>query len=169
MERIANLSKSLTASQTPSATITRVGDNNEIGIITMKAMKTFNALTPDMRAALESTLTELSEDPQVKVVCINSAHPKVFCAGANIKEFETDTTETWLLRDCLQKLGSILTNYNKPIISAVNRMALGGGFELALHSDIIVAGDDALFGLPEITLGLFPGFGGTVLSKIVGK
>lgn len=169
MERIASLSKSLTSSQEPCATITRVGKNNEIGVITMKAIKTFNALAPEMRAALESTLTELSEDPQVKVVCLNSAHPKVFCAGANIKEFEKDTTETWLLKDCLQNLDAILTNYNKPIIAAVNKMALGGGFELALHSDIIVAGDDARFGLPEITLGVYPGLGGTILSKIVGK
>lgn len=93
----------------------------------------------------------------------------MFCAGANIKEFESAKHEEWINGDRFKELDLVLRFLNKPLIAAVHKLALGGGFELALHSDIILCAEDTAFGLPEIKLGLFPGIGGTLLSKTIGK
>jgi enoyl-CoA hydratase/carnithine racemase len=122
-----------------------------------------------MRQSLVDNLRILEYDPKVKVVCLKSGHPKVFCAGANIKEFEHASNADWIVNDKFKELDLILYYYNKPIIAAVHKLALGGGFEVALHSDIILAAENAQFGLPEIKLGLFPGIGGTLVSKTIGK
>lgn len=168
MQRITYIHNHLTTT-TQDAPPTTIKKQGEIGIITLYNPKTFNALVPEMRASLVTSLKTLSEDPEVKVVCLCSTHPKVFCAGANIKEFENDTTETFLNRDTFQELDLVLRFYNKPILCAVNSLALGGGFEIALHSDVIIAAEGTQFGLPEIKLGLFPGIGGTLISKTIGK
>lgn len=173
MDRITNLAKNLTTAPVPSgpaqSTLSYAGQDNSIGIITMYAKKTYNALTPGMRVSLVANLKTLELDPKVKVVCIRSTHPKVFCAGANIKEFEHADNASWLVNDRFKELDLTLRYYNKPVIGAVHKLALGGGFELALHCDIILAAEDAQFGLPEIKLGIFPGIGGTLLSKTIGK
>jgi enoyl-CoA hydratase/carnithine racemase len=122
-----------------------------------------------MRQSLVENLRTLEYDPKVKVVCIRSLHPKVFCAGANIKEFEHASNAQWIVNDKFKELDLLLRYFNKPIIAAVHKLALGGGFELALHADIILAAESAQFGLPEIKLGLFPGIGGTLVSKTIGK
>ena len=131
--------------------------------------KTYNALTPAMRSSLVANLRTLEYAPNVKVVCLRSTHPKVFCAGANIKEFEHSSVDQFIVHDLFKELDLILRHYNKPIIAAVHKLALGGGFEIALHSDIILAAENASFGLPEIKLGLFPGIGGTLIAKNIGK
>lgn len=172
MQRIANLSSKLTNSSSygsQQSTITYAGKNNCIGVVTLFAQKTYNALTAEMRQSILENLKKLEYDPKIKVVCLRSGHPKVFCAGADIKEFEHSSNADWIIRDRFKELDLLLRYYNKPIIAAVHKLALGGGMELALHSDIILATENAQFGLPEITLGLFPGIGGTLIAKTIGK
>lgn len=173
MQRLFNLSNQFTSAeaskdQEPSK-ITYAGKNDSIGILSIFHESTYNALTPQMRNSLTKNLKALEVNPHVKVVCLRSLNPKVFCAGANIKEFENTESKDWIVYDRFKELELVLRNYNKPIIAAVNKLALGGGFELALHSDIILATEDTQFGLPEIKLGLFPGIGGTLISKSIGK
>jgi len=171
MQRIYNISAQLTgeaAGQEPSK-ISYAGNGNTIGIISLYHEKTYNALTPEMRDSILKNLRTLENDTKVKVICLRSTHPKVFCAGANIKEFETSNHAEWINGDSFKELDLALRYLNKPLIAAVHKLALGGGFEIALHSDIILCAEDTSFGLPEIKLGLFPGIGGTVLSKTIGK
>lgn len=73
---------------------------------------------------------------------MRSLHPKVFCAGANIKEFETSNHAEWINGDSFKELDLALRYLNKPLIAAVHKLALGGGFEIALHSDIILCAED---------------------------
>jgi len=96
-----------------------------------------------MFSSLNKNLRTLEYDPNVKVVCIRSNHPKVFCAGANIKDFLNSSNAEWIIRDRFKEFDLIMRNYNKPIIAAVHKLALGGGFELALHCDIILACENA--------------------------
>ena len=96
--------------------------------------------------------------------------PKAFCAGANIKEFVDLTSELYSQNDVFEPLSTVLSTFRKPLIAAINGVAFGGGFELALSADILICSDEARFALPEIKLGLIPGIGGTQrLTKIVGK
>ncbi len=170
MQRLNQITKVLTnANASEPSKITYTGTNNSIAILTMCHEPTFNALTPQMRKSLNDNLQVLAKDPKVKVVCFRSTNPKVFCAGANIKDFEGTESKDWIINDLFKDLDITFRQFNKPIIAAVNKLALGGGFELALHCDIILATDDTQFGLPEIKLGLFPGIGGTLLSKTIGK
>ena len=87
---------------------------------------------------------------------------KAFCAGANIKEFEGKSSSDFTNNDIFKELHDTLYNAKKPILSGVNGVALGGGFELALLTDVIFASEKARFGLPELNLGLIPGIGGTI-------
>lgn len=171
MQRINSIFGQMTgdsSTQEPS-TISYAGKNNSIGIISIFHEKTYNALTPEMRESLNKNLKTLERDTNVKVICLRSLHPKVFCAGANIKEFETAETSGWINGDLFKDLDLTFRYLNKPIIAAVHKLALGGGFELALHCDIILSAENTFFGLPEIKLGLFPGIGGTLVSKSIGK
>lgn len=172
MQRIHQLNQQLCSSdvvaQEPT-TISFSGKNNCIGIISIFQNETYNALTPQMRESLVKSFRVLESDPNVKVVCLRSLHPKVFCAGANIKEFEHATHAQWTTDDKFKEIDLVLRYYSKPIIVAVHKLALGGGFEIALHADIILCAMDTEFGLPEIKLGLFPGIGGTLVSKTIGK
>ena len=122
-----------------------------------------------MRGSMTKNLQILERDPKVKVICLRSLHPKVFCAGANIKEFETAEHADWVNGDLFKNFDLTFRYLNKPIIAAVHKLALGGGFEIALHCDIILGAENTFFGLPEIKLGLFPGIGGTLISKTIGK
>ena len=168
MQRLQNLSNNLTSSQAP-ATLTFSPTNRSIAIITMYNQKNYNALNAAMRQSLISCFRSAQQDPQVKVVCFRSGHAKTFCAGANIKELAGTNHEHWINYDMFEELDLVMRTFKKPIVCAVNRLALGGGFELALHSDIILADEKAQFGLPEIKLGVFPGIGGTLISKTIGK
>lgn len=167
MNRIVSLNSNLTSGQkSPPTVISRFA---EVGVITLDAKKTYNSLNHEMRTSLISSLKSLSEDPKIKVVCLKSFHPKVFCAGANIKDLEQSNHESWLLNDVFADLDFTLRSYNKPLICAVNRLALGGGMEISILCDIILASEDAQFGFPEIKLGLMPGLGGTLIAKNIGK
>ena len=127
-----------------------------------------NALNLELRQQLSEAFQYLSKLDAVKAVVLTGGE-KVFAAGADIKDFTTATTAQMYLRHTEQYWQSI-TDCPKPIIAAVNGYALGGGCELAMHADIIIAGENAKFGQPEVKLGLMPGAGGTQrLLRAIGK
>lgn len=130
-----------------------------------------NTLNTETLFEMREILNVLEKDNTVKILIITGAGEKAFVAGADISEMK-DKTETQGLE--FGKLGqSVLNqieNSAKPVIAAVNGYALGGGTELAMACDIIIASEKAKFGQPEINLGLIPGFGGTQrLPRLVGK
>lgn len=127
-----------------------------------------NALNHDLRQQLSETFEYLSKAKAVKSIVLTGGNT-VFAAGADIKDFTTATTAQIYLRHNEQYWKSI-SHCPKPIIAAVNGYALGGGCELAMHADIIIAGKNAQFGQPEVKLGLMPGAGGTQrLLRAIGK
>jgi len=141
---------------------------NGVAVVQLHRPEARNALNLELRKALSDTFQQLSQDDAVRVIMITGGE-KVFAAGADIKDFTTATTAQMYLRHTEQYWQS-LVDCPKPIISAVNGYALGGGCELAMHADIIIAGQSAKFGQPEVKLGLMPGAGGTQrLLRAIGK
>jgi enoyl-CoA hydratase/carnithine racemase len=128
-----------------------------------------NALSMDLRAELEIALLTAEEDPDVRVIVISGSDEQ-FAAGADIKMMsEIDMAGTLGLAR-RRSIFQVVASCTKPVIAAVSGYALGAGFELALACDIVIASESAEFGLPEVTLGIIPGGGGTQrLTKIVGK
>src|SRR6266480_3104756 len=130
-----------------------------IATLTLNRPKVLNALSPDLIRELTSALSELDADENVRAVVLTGG-PKVFAAGADIGDMADRGPVDQLLRDQTGRWAPI-AGFTKPLIAAVNGYALGGGCELALTCDLIVAGDTARFGQPEINLGIIPGAGGT--------
>jgi enoyl-CoA hydratase/carnithine racemase len=127
-----------------------------------------NALNQNVRRLLAEHFEKLSRDPLVRCIIITGGE-KVFAAGADLKEI-SDATAIEMHQRQVHMLWSALSSCTKPVIAAVNGYALGGGCELAMHADIIVAGRKATFGQPEIKVGIMPGAGGTQrLTRAVGK
>ena len=144
--------------------------SNQIAIVTLNSPSDLNVLSQTMRHEISTLFEFLNRDYQVKVILLQSQVPKAFCAGANIKEFVPITSESYSRDDAFEPLSTTLTNMKKPIVAAVNGVAAGGGFEVVLNCDIIIASEDAKFAFPEIKLGLIPGIGGTQrFTKIVGR
>lgn len=167
VERMNFLKCENVGNETPA--LVQITIEGAVGILTLNSPKNLNALSKPMRNAIVQAQQQLEVDPKVKVVILNSNSPKVFCAGADIKEFEPLTYTSKMLFDNFKDLSVMLESFRKPLIASVNRMAFGGGFELCLASDIVVCDEESVFGLPEITLGIFPGIGGTLVSKTIGK
>ncbi|MBO6223840.1 MAG: enoyl-CoA hydratase [Psychrobacter sp.] len=141
---------------------------NGVCVITLNRPKVRNALNTELRQKLADMFIQLNDDPQTKAIVLTGGD-KVFAAGADVNDFLTAKTVDVYLRYSERYWDSI-TNCRKPIIAAVNGYALGGGCELAMHADIIVAGKSAKFGQPEIKIGLMPGAGGTQrLFRVIGK
>lgn len=141
---------------------------NGVCVITLNRPKVRNALNTELRQKLADIFIQLNDDPQTKAIVLTGGD-KVFAAGADVNDFLTAKTVDVYLRHSERYWDSI-TNCRKPIIAAVNGYALGGGCELAMHADIIVAGKSAKFGQPEIKIGLMPGAGGTQrLFRVIGK
>lgn len=139
-----------------------------IALIRMNRPEAMNALNNATREELASRFEELMADDEVRVIVI-TGNEKAFVAGADLKEFADLGTADWAFTDA-RRMWRTVTACPKPIIAAVNGFALGGGCELALHCDIIVAGENAKMGLPEIGVGVLPGGGGTQrLTRAVGK
>jgi enoyl-CoA hydratase len=127
-----------------------------------------NALNIEVRKLLSRYLTELSEDSTTRAVII-TGNEKSFAAGADIKEMANLGTIEALQRG-IHRLWQSIGSCRKPVIAAVSGYALGGGCELAMTCDIIVAGESASFGQPEVKIGILPGGGGTQrLARAVGK
>src|SRR5690606_4263699 len=119
-------------------------------------------------AELADALESAADDPAVRVVLLLGDN-KAFAAGADVKEMaELDAVGVW--QHARPRHWARIARFPKPVVAAVNGYCLGGGCELAMHADIIVAGETAQFGQPEIRLGIIPGAGGTQrLIRSVGK
>jgi enoyl-CoA hydratase len=130
-----------------------------IATITLNRPKVLNALSPDLIREVNLALTELDADEAVRAVVLTGG-PRVFAAGADIGDMADRTAVEQLRRDQTGRWAGIAA-FGKPLIAAVNGYALGGGCELALMCDLIIAGDSARLGQPEINLGIIPGAGGT--------
>ena len=127
-----------------------------------------NALNNALLSELAATLEAAASDSEISV-CVIAGNERFFAAGADLNEMaEKDLAAT--LNDIRPQLWARINAFNKPLIAAVNGYALGAGCELALLCDLVIAGENARFGLPEITLGIMPGAGGTQrLIRSVGK
>ncbi len=141
-----------------------------IGTLTFNRPKALNALNRELIEELGIVIDRVEADPDIKVLVLTGAGDKAFVAGADISELtEMDALQAKYFSEMGQKTFSRLESLSIPVIAAVNGFALGGGTEVALACDFIYASEKALFGLPEITLGLIPGFGGTQrLARLVG-
>ena len=145
-----------------------VDRDGPVGVITLNRPRVLNALSPALVAELNDALARLDADPQVRAAVLTGG-PRVFAAGADIGDMADRSPIDQLQRDQTGRWGPIAA-FTKPLIAAVNGYALGGGCELALMCDLIVAGDSARFGQPEINLGIIPGAGGTQRwPRTVGK
>jgi enoyl-CoA hydratase len=142
-----------------------------IAILKVNRPKVLNALNRATLLEIQRALKELEKDPGVRVLIITGEGEKAFVAGADISEMAPMNPKEALE---FSKLGhetlSLLEEFPCPVIAAVNGYALGGGLELVLACDIILASENARLGLPEVTLGICPGFGGTQrLPRLIGK
>jgi enoyl-CoA hydratase len=130
-----------------------------VATITLHRPKVLNALSPELIGEVNQALRELDADDRVRAVVLTGG-PRVFAAGADISDMAERTAVEQLHRDQTGRWAGIAA-FTKPLIAAVNGYALGGGCELALMCDMIIAGDTARFGQPEVNLGIIPGAGGT--------
>lgn len=139
-----------------------------VGIITLNRPKELNALNFQLISELAAALEDLDRDEAIGCIVLTGAGEKAFAAGADIKEMADKSPVEMMLGgfDSWERIRKIHT----PTIAAVNGYALGGGCELAMHCDMIVASETARFGQPEIQLGVIPGAGGTQrLARTIGK
>lgn len=142
--------------------------HGRVGLITLNRPQALNALNAQLVHEVNQALDALEADANIGCIVITGSK-KAFAAGADIKEM-AELTYPQIYMDDLFSDSDRVANRRKPIIAAVNGFALGGGCELALMCDFILAGDNAKFGQPEINLGVLPGMGGTQrLTRAVGK
>ncbi|PXF44793.1 Enoyl-CoA hydratase, mitochondrial [Gracilariopsis chorda] len=140
-----------------------------VRLLVLNRPRARNALNRALSGALCSALRRAEEEELVRVVVISAAAP-VFCAGADIHELRALTPGIAYEQQWLQDWPKALHSMRKPVVMAVDGVALGGGFELVLLADVVFASRKAEFGLPEVGLGTIPGAGGTVrLVEAVGK
>ena len=139
-----------------------------VGLVTLNRPKALNALNAQMMRDMVAALQALDADEGVGAIVVIGSE-KAFAAGADIKEMQDLGYTDALFADSFEGW-SALTRVRKPIVAAVSGYALGGGCELAMMCDLIIAAENAQFGQPEITLGIIPGIGGTQrLARAVGK
>lgn len=147
-------------------------DEEGVRIITINRPDQLNALNKSTINELSDLLDKSQADTQIKVIILTGSGEKAFVAGADIKEFANFSIEQGasLSKEGHEKLFDKVENLSTPVIAAVNGFALGGGLELAMSAHIRVASDNAKMGLPEVSLGVIPGYGGTQrLAQLIGK
>ena len=145
-----------------------VETTGRVGVITLNRPKALNALNSATMTEVTAAVGELDSDNAIGCIVITGSE-KAFAAGADIKEMSTKTATEMYTLDFFAGWDA-LTRARTPIIAAVNGYALGGGCELAMMCDIIIAGDTAKFGQPEVNLGVTPGMGGSQrLTRAIGK
>lgn len=142
-----------------------------VSILKINRPKALNALSPELLKEMLSALHEMIHRDETKVIVITGEGDRAFVAGADIAAMKEMTPlEAARFAELGHMVLRMIENTAKPVIAAVNGFALGGGTELAIACDIIYASEKAVFGLPEVTLGLFPGFGGTQrLARLCGR
>lgn len=148
-----------------------MNSENGIGFLTINRPKSLNALNTEVLNELYPAIKEVENNENIRVLVITGAGEKAFVAGADITELaHLNALQGKYFVANGHKTMTAIQELPIPVIAAVNGFALGGGLELALACDFIYASENARFGLPEITLGLIPGFGGTQrLPRIIGK
>lgn len=147
-----------------------VGENG-VAVVTINRPKQLNALNNQVFEELDSALGIIEKETHIKGVIITGAGDKAFVAGADIKEFASfSALQAQELSTRGHRVFQRLADLTKPVIAAVNGFALGGGCELAMACHLRIASSNAKMGLPEVSLGLIPGYGGTQrLPELVGK
>ncbi len=145
-----------------------VETRGKVGLVTLNRPKALNALNTQVLEDVISALQAFDADPQIGAIVITGSE-KAFAAGADIKQMQSKNYIDVYMEDFFAGWEA-LTRIRKPVVAAVAGYALGGGCELAMMCDFIVAADNARFGQPEITLGVMPGMGGSQrLTRFVGK
>ncbi|XBQ16930.1 MAG: enoyl-CoA hydratase [Oceanicaulis sp.] len=140
-----------------------------VGVITLDRPKALNALCDELTGELSAALAAFERDEEIGCVVITGS-AKAFAAGADIKELQEKDFVSLYKRDPFAETWESVARFRKPIIAAVSGYALGGGCEIAMMCDFIIASETAKFGQPEINLGVMPGAGGTQrLPRAVGK
>ena len=149
-----------------------VSVEDRLAQITINRPKKLNALNEETISELSLAFEKLEEDQRIKVIVLTGSGEKAFVAGADISEFSNFSEQegSRLARIGQEKLFNYIENLSKPVIAAINGFALGGGLELAMCCHFRIASDNAKMGLPEVSLGVIPGYGGTQrLPQLVGK
>jgi enoyl-CoA hydratase/carnithine racemase len=146
----------------------------QAGVLLLKLNRprSLNALNREMLVQLRELLQTAAEDRSARVIVITGEGEKAFAAGADVSEFAdaSDVEQGISVAHHGQDAFSAIEQLHKPVVAAINGYALGGGMELALACDIRFASDQAMMGLPEVKLGILPGFGGTQrLPRLVGR
>ncbi len=145
-----------------------VETRGRVGLITLSRPKALNALNAALISDLNQALDRFEDDDDIAAIVVTGSE-RAFAAGADVKEMQ-DKTFADVVRDDFIAPWERITRCRKPVVAAVAGYALGGGCELAMMCDVIIAADSAKFGQPEITLGTIPGSGGTQrLTRAVGK
>jgi len=130
-----------------------------VALLRLNRPEARNALNMELRRALAATFRALDADEEVRVAVV-TGDEKAFAAGADLREMVDAGAVEMMLRGT-HRLWQAIADFPKPIVAAVSGHALGGGMELALHADIVIAGESAKFGQPEVRVGIMPGAGGT--------
>ncbi|USQ77256.1 enoyl-CoA hydratase/isomerase family protein [Ornithinimicrobium cryptoxanthini] len=163
-------------SQTPADSaptllrVTRHGDGDHVVELALDRPEAMNAISTAFAQEIADVTDALAADPQVRAVVLSSTHPKAFCVGADLKERNSFTdADLMRQRPIAQRAYGGVLNLPMPVFAAVDGFALGGGLEIALSCDVIIAGEGALVGLPEVSVGVIPGGGGTqLLTRRIG-
>lgn len=139
-------------------------------VLTLNRPESMNAISEAMANEIEQTLERLAAEPDVRGVVIRGAGDKAFSAGSDLKERRgMDAEQKWTQARSLWRVNRKLYDFPKPTIAAIHGWCLGGALELALYCDMRIAAENSKFGLPEMTLGAYPGSGGPIiLPRIIG-
>jgi enoyl-CoA hydratase len=150
--------------------LVRVDRDGEIAVVTVDRVEKMNALNEMVIRQIGTAFDSLRDDADVLGVILTGAGEKAFVAGADIGELAEMTPTTGVATSRLgQQVFGAIERFPKPVVAAIGGYALGGGFELALACHVRIAGSNARFGLPEVSLGIIPGYGGTVrLARLTG-
>ena len=149
-----------------------IEEEGSVAVITIDRPKKLNALNKETIKELHAAFKELDEDQEIRVIIVTGSGEKAFVAGADIAEFASFSVKEGrqLAAKGQELLFDFVENLSTPVIAAVNGFALGGGLELAMACHFRVASFNAKMGLPEVSLGLIPGYGGTQrLPQLVGR
>lgn len=150
--------------------LTRHGDGAHVVELTLDRPEAMNAISTAFAEQLTAATTQLAADPSVRAVVVTSAHDRAFCVGADLKE-RNGFTDAQLMEHRLITKAAYrgVLDLPMPVVAAVEGYALGGGMEIALSCDLVVAGQEATLALPEVGVGVIPGGGGTqLLTRRVG-
>lgn len=147
-------------------------NNDGVTVLTVNRPNQLNALNKQTLGEISAAFENMRNDDETKVVILTGSGDKAFVAGADIKEFAhfNGVEGTELAKEGHMKVFNLIEEFPKPVIAAVNGFALGGGLELAMSAHVRIASDNARMGLPETSLGVIPGYGGTQrLPQLIGK